>query len=270
MTTAPIGDFRKSLKHRIKWPLIAIVAALPDAVQTMLYIPRIRRFAQHVPVLRVVYTGCYRTHPIDKALGTETGGIEPPEAIYGKDRNAGSFPYMGSQPSTVRLALRQLGDLHDHAFVDIGCGKGRPMIVATEFPFREVIGYDLTSRLVDIANRNAQIVARHFPERVPMRAYAADALQAALPAGKLVIYLFNPFGIQTMTRLLASLVAAYERGAIEMFSVVYLNPLCEDVFDASPVLERHFSASVPYTADEIGYDEGTTQTLRIWRSRPRS
>jgi len=267
-TMTPVGGFRKRLKRRVKWPLIAMVAALPDTVQNMLYIPRIRMFAQHVPVLKVVYTGCYRTHPIDKALGTETGGIEPPEAISGHDKNAGSFPYMGSQPSTVRLALQQLGDLRDHAFVDIGCGKGRPMIVATEFPFREVIGYDLASRLVDIANRNAQIVARCFPERVRMRAYAADALQAEFPPGKLVVYLFNPFGIETMARLLDSLTAAYERGAIETFSIVYLNPLCKDLFDASPILERHFSASVPYAADEIGYDEGVTQTLGIWKSRP--
>ncbi|KIG05672.1 hypothetical protein BurMR1_0757 [Burkholderia sp. MR1] len=269
-TMTPVGGFRKRLKRRVKWPLIAIVAALPDSVQTLLYLPRVRKFAQHVPVLKVVYTGCYRTHPLDKELGTETGGVEPPEAIYGDDKNAGSFPYMGSQPSTVRLALRQLGDLRDHAFVDIGCGKGRPMIVATEFPFREIIGYDLASRLVDIANRNARIVARRFPERVPMRAYAADALQADFPPGKLVVYLFNPFGIQTMAQLLDSLTAAYERGAIEALSIVYLNPLCKELFDASPILDCRFSASVPYAADEIGYDEGVTQSVRIWTTRPRA
>src|ERR1700722_14380406 len=163
MGTMVIGSVKKRLKQRIKWPLIRVGASLPDPIQTMLFIPHIRKFARHVPVLKVVYTGCYRTHPIDKALGTDTGGIEPPEAIYREDEKGGNFRYMGSQPSMVRCALQQLGDLRDHAFIDIGCGKGRPMIVATEFPFREVIGYDLAERLVDIANRNAQIVAHRFP-----------------------------------------------------------------------------------------------------------
>jgi SAM-dependent methyltransferase len=269
MDTSPTGGFGKRLKRRIKWPLITVVASLPDPVQTMLFIPRIRRFAQRVPVLKVVYTGCYRTHPIDKALGTDTGDIEPPEAIYGYGLEAGSFPNMASQPSVVRCALQQLGDLRDHAFIDIGCGKGRPMIVATEFPFRQVIGYDFAVRLVDVANRNAQIVARRFPRRVPMRAYVADALEFDFPPGKLVVYLFNPFGLKTMTRLLANLVAAHERGSVEAFSVVSCHPVCADVFDSSPVLVRHYCASMPYAEEEIGYDAVTHQNVCIWKTRPR-
>ncbi|WP_156528846.1 class I SAM-dependent methyltransferase [Caballeronia udeis] len=236
----------------------------------MLFIPHIRKFARHVPVLKVVYTGCYRTHPIDTALGTDTGGIEPPESIFGDDNDAGNLPYMGSQPSTIRFALQQLGDLHDHTFIDIGCGKGRPMIVATEFSFLEVTGFDLAPRLVDIANHNAQIVGRRYPERVPMRAFATDALAVDFPSGKLVVYLFNPFGNQTMTRLLAKLVTAHERGTIEAFAVIYLNPVCAEVFDSSPLLERRYCGTVPYADDEIGYDEGTCQQVSIWSSTPRT
>jgi SAM-dependent methyltransferase len=270
MNTTSTDGFGRRLKRRIKWPLIVVVASLPDPVQTLLFNPRIRKFARHVPVLKVVYTGCYRTHPIDKALGTDTGGIEPPEAIYREDEKGGNFRYMGSQPSMVRCALQQLGDLRDHAFIDIGCGKGRPMIVATEFPFREVIGYDLAERLVDIANRNAQIVAHRFPERALMRAYAADALELDFPPGKLVVYLYNPFGAQTVARLLAKLVAAHERGSIEAFSVIYLHPICAHVFDSSPLLVRHYSATVSCAEDEIGYGEGTTQVVSIWKTKPRS
>ncbi len=270
MHTVPTGNFGKRLKRRIKWPLISFVASLPDPVQTMLFIPRIRKFGQRVPVLKVVYTGCYRTHPIDRALGTDTGGIEPPEAIYGDGIEAGSFPYMGAQPSVVRRALQRLGDVRDHSFIDIGCGKGRPMIVATEFPFRQVIGYDLSVRLVNVANRNAQLVARQYPERVPMRAFAADALQLDFPPGKLVIYLFNPFGAPIMTRLLSQLAAAYERGTIEAFWIVYLHPLCEAVFDSSPLLERHYAGAEFYADEEIGYDAADRQELRIWKTKPRA
>lgn len=267
MNTTSIGGFRTRMKRSIKWPLIAAVASLPDPVQTLLFAPSIRKYAQRVPILKVVYSGCYRTHPIDRMLGTNTGGIEPPEAIYGDGVDATSFPYMGSQPSLIRCALAQLGDLRDHTFIDIGCGKGRPMIVATEFPFRAVIGYDLAAHLVDIANRNAAIVARRFPKRVPMHAYAADALELEFPPGKLVVFMFNPFGAQLMARLLANLSAAYESGSIEAFSVVYFNPICAHVFDSSPLLERRFASSVDYAEEEIGYGAETRQDVFIWTTK---
>src|SRR5579859_6816959 len=57
-------------KSRIKWSLIALVGLLPDIIQSLLFIPGVRLLGERLPVLRVVYTGCYRTHPIDRELGT--------------------------------------------------------------------------------------------------------------------------------------------------------------------------------------------------------
>lgn len=266
MSTPASATLKTRVKRRIKWPLIALVALLPDSVQSALFIPGIRRFGERVPVLRVVYTGCYRTHPIDRELGTDTGGIFPPEPLDGFGPQSGNLPYMGSQPSIVRRVLAQLGDVHGHTFIDVGCGKGRPMIVATEFPFDAVHGYDLAVPLVDIANRNANIVARAHPERTPMRAFAADALELKFTHRKLVIFLFNPFGTSVMSMLLNSLERALAEGSIETLRVIYIYPVCADVFDASPALTRDWSGSVSYEPGEIGYGTEDSQDVVIWKS----
>jgi SAM-dependent methyltransferase len=267
----PIADsgLKTRLKRRIKWPLIAVVSRLPDGVQTMLFTPWIRRFGERIPALNAVYTGCYRTHPIDRQLGTNTGGIYPPEAIEGLGPGAGNLPYMGSQPSIVRRALREIGDVRNKRFIDIGCGKGRPMLVATEFPFREVLGCDLAEPLVEVANANATIIARRFPQRTAMRAYAQNALDMQLPAGELVVFLFNPFGAAIMTQLLRKLEADLDARRLTHLTVVYIYPICAHVFDGSSRMKRHFFESVPYAADEIGYGTEARHDVVIWKSRER-
>jgi len=266
MSTPAFATLKTRVKRRIKWPLIALVALLPDSLQSALFMPHVRRFGERVPVLRVVYTGCYRTHPIDRELGTDTGGIFPPEPLDGFGAESGNLPYMGSQPSIVRRVLVQLGDVRGHTFIDVGCGKGRPMIVATEFPFDAVLGYDLAARLVDVANRNAKIVARAHPERTPMQAFAADALELEFTQRKLVIFLFNPFGSSVMSRLLGNLERALAEGAIETLRVVYIYPVCAHLFDASPMLARDWSGCVPYETDEIGYGTEDRQDVVTWKS----
>jgi len=266
MNTPASATLKTRVKHRIIWPLIALVALLPDSIQSVLFIPGVRRVGERVPVLRVVYTGCYRTHPIDRELGTDTGGIFPPEPLYGFGAECGNLPYMGSQPSIVRRVLAQLGDVRGHTFIDVGCGKGRPMIVATEFPFEAVLGYDLAAPLVEMANRNAKIVARAHPERTPMQAFSADALGLKFAHRKLVIFLFNPFGQSVMSALLSSLERALADGSIETLRVIYIYPVCAHVLDASPVLARDWSACVPYELNEVGYGTEDRQDVIIWKS----
>lgn len=266
MNRSTLGDIKASLKRKIKLPLTYVVTAFPGSLQSLLFIPRIRILGERVPVLRIVYTGCYRTHPIDRLLGTDTSGIVPPFLPDVPWVAAGNLPYMGSQPSIVRDALRQLGDTRGSTFVDIGCGKGRPMIIATEFPFAAVLGYDIATPLVDIANRNAAIVMRRFPERTRMQAFTENMLEMELHWPKLVIFLFNPFGQELMTALLGKIEGALGDHSVEQLYIVYLNPACSHVFDASALLVRHSSASFPYAADEIGYGTEEQQDVIIWKN----
>jgi SAM-dependent methyltransferase len=269
MKTMTGAGFRTRMKRSVKPLLVAMVTRLPDGVQRVLFVPRVRRVVKRVPVLKMVYTGCYRTHPIDRLLGTDTGGIIAARTGDEPDDTSENLPYMGSQPSIVRLALKQLPDVHGYTFVDIGCGKGRPMIVATELPFDAVLGYDLNGSLVSVANENAAIVARRFPERTPMRAFKADALELELPRGGLVVFLYNPFGAALVGKLQRNLETRLAAGEIEHLFVIYYNPVCAEVFDASPALVRCFARSIAYAPDELGYGAEDHLDVVIWQSARR-
>jgi len=80
----------------------------------------------------------------------------------------------------VRRGLSALGDIRDYAFIDLGCGKGRVTTVASEFPFREVIGVELSTALAATARANAATVARRFPDRPQVTIAAANVVNFPL------------------------------------------------------------------------------------------
>jgi tRNA G46 methylase TrmB len=61
-----------------------------------------------------------------------------------RDWTAG-FPYLPIRPNTARRVLRSLPlrDHSDYTFVDLGSGKGRMLLIASEFPFRRIVGVEM-------------------------------------------------------------------------------------------------------------------------------
>jgi len=47
--------------------------------------------------------------------------------------------------------------------------------------------------------------------------------------------------------------------------VIYYNPVVGHRFDASPLLRRHFAATLTYAAEEIGYGPDTEDPIVIWQ-----
>ncbi|RQN37646.1 class I SAM-dependent methyltransferase [Paraburkholderia tropica] len=267
MHTTTHGGPRHTLRRALKQPLLNVVARLPDGVQRAMFAPRMRRICIRVPLLRAVYSGCLRRHPFDLQYGIDTSGLVDAQALQ---RDPGLVaqlnPYMGSQPTIIRRAIDTLGDIAGYTFIDIGCGKGRPLVVASEYPFARILGCDISAELVKTANENAIAIAGRFAHRPPIRAIAANVADLALPPGNAVVFLFNPFGPELMAALLAKLEAALASGASGHLFVVYDNPVCGDVFDASPHLQRWFARMFAYDSGELGFGPEEREGVVIWQS----
>jgi SAM-dependent methyltransferase len=83
-------------------------------------------------------------------------------------------------------------------FVDVGCGKGLPCILAKKyFGFPDVYGIDFSEPLIDVAKRN---LAKVRYDNV--RFLVADATSWKIPEGNSLIFLFNPFGGTILERFL--------------------------------------------------------------------
>jgi SAM-dependent methyltransferase len=172
--------------------------------------------------------------------------------------------YAGSQPSIIRLALNTLPALPECTFIDLGCGKGRPLLIASEYPFRSVIGVELSPSLVLDARKNATTIGQRFSGRAPIMVEQYDAGQFALPAGNAVIFLYNPFGQEIVAKVVSRVEEALAVGGRTIF-IIYYNPVYGHCFDGSRALTRYFAANLPYSPEELGYGPDIADAIVIWQ-----
>lgn len=232
-----------------------------SAVRTM-------HLALRQPAVRRWANGWRRQHPFDRQHGTDTSGYVGADDILARASSSLKiFPYCGSQPSILRRALAGLPPVAGATFVDIGCGKGRPLMVASEFPFADIVGVDISRELLEVARRNAALIRQRFPERTPIRAIERNALEVLPENQRLVISLFNPFPREVGEQLLKGLEKRLADGRTQMFVVSY-NPVWASVLDASPAFTRYSAELYAYDRSEIGFGPDLADTVVVWQSTP--
>lgn len=174
--------------------------------------------------------------PIDVEYRIHTSGTIASEVLYGSvsgatDRNY----YIGSRPSHSQ-ALTEMADPRATIVLNLCCGKGRVLVVASEFPFAEIIGIELSPAVAAIAEGNVAIGRRRFPERSPIRVITGDAAESPLPEGPLGLFIFHPFGEKSVRVLIARIEDALRTRCHQSITVIYYNPVCGALFDSSPWL----------------------------------
>lgn len=169
-----------------------------------------------------------RDRSFDARHGTDTSGRVPPAELGIEDTVARTqaVVYLPSPARVTRqlLAFAAPGP-HDWAFMDLGSGKGRVVLVAAERPFRSVAGVELSPHLHQVAQRNLQRY-RGPADLTRVTLQLGDARSAPLPEGDTLLHLYHPFGApilrELLRRLEASLIARPRR-----LRIVYLGAFVE-------------------------------------------
>jgi SAM-dependent methyltransferase len=122
--------------------------------------------------------------------------------LVGSNADHGVF-YHPAHPKFLREVLNSLKiDFSTYTFVDLGSGKGRALLVASEYPFAEIIGVEFAAELHEIAARNIQSYRSKTQRCKNVRSVNLDAAEFEMPATPLVLYLFNPFRPAVMVPVL--------------------------------------------------------------------
>ena len=123
-------------------------------------------------------------------------------------------------------------DLSRATFVDLGSGMGRALMEAARFPFRQIVGVEISPALHAIATENfARLERASFACR-DVRLVRADAALFSLPRGALVVYLYNPFSGVLFGQVLARL--KQRAGAV---AIVYHTPVERAMIEADSAFE---------------------------------
>lgn len=165
------------------------------------------------------------------------------EDVQGDNFN-GQYFYLASTVAKFRRMLARLKVRHeDFTFIDLGSGKGRTVLLAGERPFRRVIGVEYSRALHEIAEQNI--------EKYPLKKAGSfelvlsDVAAYEFPPGPLLIYNYNSFGDEVLTRVLENLSRSARAQPRQIFLIFlnlgYFNPAGEEAGLAAgeALLNRH-------------------------------
>lgn len=174
----------------------------------------------------------YKERHFDRRHGLDTGGMIPVEALdLDTDEQRRGWGYMATQPEWFHLLLAQQKiDFPSYTFVDFGSGKGRTLLLASEYPFAQVVGVELSAQLHEVAEQNLSVwrESKHVSSNIA--ATHADATEFTLPAGPCVLYFYNPFKAAVLEQVLRNVVASYESAPRHMI-LIYANPTAKQIVD---------------------------------------
>ena len=175
-------------------------------------------------------------HRVDTTSGT----------VGWRERLLGVFhsPYQPTDPAAFREMMAALGvamevDFPEFTFIDLGSGKGRTLLMASEYPFKKIVGVEVLPRLHRAAEANiAAYLARESPaSAATIESVCLDAREFVFPGTPLVLYLFNPLPEPGLRQVIRNLENSCRKAPRSVW-ILYHYPESEVAIAQSPLWER--------------------------------
>ncbi len=131
-------------------------------------------------------------------------------------------PYSGAQWIPVRRALKDLAPGPADAFVDLGSGKGKALLIAGRLPYRRAIGVEIDEGLSRDSQRNVQRARSRLRAQL-VESVNASVLDWAIPDEVSVVFMHNPFIGQTFHSAIGHIFESYDRRPRDLH-IVYQYP----------------------------------------------
>jgi SAM-dependent methyltransferase len=172
----------------------------------------------------------------DREYGVTTHAVAfltdlDPEAVGDAGAHATHYEAVPVADFHALLSLVPKDVMRNATFVDVGAGMGRALILAAEYPFKQVVGIEVSPALYEVAKENLATARERRLRCNDIRLQRDDARIAQYPPGDLVVFLFNPFDADALRTTLASIAGRRDPGATWL---LYHTPVERAVLDAMP------------------------------------
>lgn len=117
---------------------------------------------------------------------------------------------------------------NETSFTDLGCGKGRALVVAAHYGFTRISGVDFAEEVCNIAEIHLQALQKQFP-KLEYRLQCRNVLDYDIRPDESVFFLFNPFSDEIISHILEKInVSLAQHPRIVYF--LYASPKYIDTF----------------------------------------
>lgn len=176
----------------------------------------------------------------DRKHAVDTGGRIPLSAAGIKvsgDHARQGYDVVSTPTSVFAFISRFFpGRRSDYSYLDIGSGKGRTVLLASEMGFRICLGIEFASFACEIARRNVQSFIGSGVQRSPCLIVNDCATKFEFPAGNLVLFFNNPFSDEIWRQVVPRLVATGKED--RDVTVILIGSFPDKIRDAADELAR--------------------------------
>jgi SAM-dependent methyltransferase len=176
-----------------------------------------------------------KRHKTDTAVAVGVDDLN----ISDKQTCRAAVSYISAPVKFERCIIGTLDiDYENFDFIDIGCGKGRVLMLASEKPFRSVIGVEISKELCSIAEKNLQIYRSLKQKCTKVQVYCMDARLFPIENENTIFHFYHPFQADVLKPILENIVSRF-RGKGKKVFIVYIWMQLTDIFTLFE--ELHFT-----------------------------
>jgi SAM-dependent methyltransferase len=147
--------------------------------------------------------------------------------VFKRSRTPSNYHYQGASYKVLDKIFKELKNLAaSHQFFDVGCGRGRVLVMAAEAGFKNVVGVEIDPELVRDAEENLKRYSSSSKVNLPL-ILNGDARSIKYPDKPTVYFFFNPFSEVILSEVLTKIL---RQGAADNY-FVYMNPRHKHVFE---------------------------------------
>lgn len=166
------------------------------------------------------------------------GEIESEDFIIASQNHALSEGYGPTRKRHFRKLMDQLPFPLGSVFVDVGCGAGKIVLIATQYPFKRIVGIEFSPWLCQLARANLTVFEQRFVIVPEVEVVAADITEYEIQPDENVFSMCNPFRGAVMKGFLVNLTASLQAHPRPIW-VLYNNPVEHDLIMAENLFSHH-------------------------------
>jgi cyclopropane fatty-acyl-phospholipid synthase-like methyltransferase len=169
----------------------------------------------------------------------DTGGIIKPDQLdISEDHKKQAIQYQGTPTINLGLTLSKLPiNYTDFVFIDIGAGKGRAVFMAARFPFKGIIGVELSENLHKQCEKNISRLKKEKLNCLNIKTVHQDAATFQFPGEPLVIYFFQPFTEEVFQKVLKNLEQSLDLNSRQII-IMYYHPGFKNMIGEPEFLDK--------------------------------
>jgi len=164
----------------------------------------------------------------DLKHGLDTKSHRDQVTVYKKGLKLTQTVHASRYSVTSLLALRDLFSAlninSDNILLDVGCGKGLVLLVALEFNFKEIRGFDHSQFLCDIAINNCLKYQKKLGTNTTVKINGVSAIDYQFQDDENILYLYNPFDDYISEKFLETVESSLNRNKRKMLIITHRWP----------------------------------------------